>query len=111
MCTCIRLHNELIQAGVNETKSVWTEIPPECGLIAEVIIMTVNIKAIYIAACVEREFSIGDVRLRGIRLCEPCDYLARLTSPEILRSMLHKAGLRAAILSSGTINLDDVINL
>src|ERR1700756_3768369 len=28
---------------------------------------------------VDSEFVIGDVRIRGIRLCEPCDHLQRLT--------------------------------
>ena len=60
---------------------------------------------------VDREFSIGKVRLRGIRLCEPCDHLARLTDRAVLRAMVHKAGLRARILDSGTINVNDVITL
>ena len=58
---------------------------------------------------VDREFSIGGVRLRGIRLCEPCNHLAKLTSPEILRALVHKAGLRAAILNSGEITVNDTI--
>jgi len=57
------------------------------------------------------EFSIGNVRLRGLRLCEPCAHLAKLTIPEILPDMVHKAGLRAAILSSGTISVNEIITL
>ena len=30
------------------------------------------------------EFSLGPARLRGIRLCEPCEYLASITHPEVL---------------------------
>ncbi len=28
---------------------------------------------------VGRDFAIGEVRIRGIRLCEPCDHLERVT--------------------------------
>jgi MOSC domain-containing protein YiiM len=58
---------------------------------------------------VGREFSIGEVRIRGIRLCEPCNYLAKLTSPDILRGLVHQGGLRAQILSTGTLNTGDSI--
>ena len=39
-----------------------------------------------------KEFTIGDVRLRGIRLCEPCAYLAKKLVHEILAGQVHKAG-------------------
>jgi MOSC domain-containing protein YiiM len=58
---------------------------------------------------VGREFSVGSVRLRGIRLCEPCNYLAKSTFPEVLQGLVHKGGLRAQILSEGTIHVSDPI--
>ena len=60
-------------------------------------------------ALVGREFRIGDVRVRGVRLCEPCHYLAKTTHPETLRGLVHKGGLRAQILSTGTIKTGDPI--
>lgn len=56
---------------------------------------------------VGRQFRIGEVLFQGIRLCEPCNYLAKATSPEILRGLLHKAGLRAQILSEGILRVGD----
>jgi MOSC domain-containing protein YiiM len=58
-------------------------------------------------ALVGREFRIGSVLVRGIRLCEPCNYLAKQTSPAVLRGLLHKGGLRAQILSEGVIRVGD----
>lgn len=58
-------------------------------------------------ALVGREFRVGEVLIQGIRLCEPCNYLAGRTSPEILRGLLHKGGLRARILSEGEIRVGD----
>jgi MOSC domain-containing protein YiiM len=47
--------------------------------------------------------------LRGVRLCEPCDYLAGLTRPEVLPGLVHRGGLRADILSSGVIRSGDEV--
>ncbi len=55
------------------------------------------------------EFTIGEVRFRAIRLCEPCAHLAKLTSPDILRGLVHKGGLRAQILSAGMIRVGDSV--
>ena len=60
-------------------------------------------------ALVGKEFSVGSVRIKGIRLCEPCNYLAKITYPETLRGLVHKGGLRAQILTSGTIRVGDEI--
>jgi hypothetical protein len=56
-----------------------------------------------------REFSIGNVRVRGIRLCEPCNYLAKISWPEALPGLVHKGGLRAQILTDGVIRCGDEI--
>ena len=56
---------------------------------------------------VGREFTIGSVRVRGIRLCEPCSYLAGLLGPEILPALVNRAGLRAWIVEGGTIRPGD----
>jgi MOSC domain-containing protein YiiM len=55
------------------------------------------------------EIVIGDVVLRGRRLCEPCDHLARLTSRAAMKSMVHRGGLRAQILVGGTLRTGDAI--
>ena len=55
------------------------------------------------------EFSIGRAVLKGIRLCEPCDHLARLTQPSVLTGLVHRAGLRAAIVSGAVVAVGDAI--
>ncbi len=55
------------------------------------------------------EFTVGNVKLRGIRLCEPCNYLAKQTHPEVLKGLVHQGGLRAQILTEGEIHLGDAI--
>ena len=58
---------------------------------------------------VGKEFYVGKVRIRGIRLCEPCSYLAKISFPETLKGLVHKGGLRAQILSEGVIRVGDWI--
>jgi len=54
-------------------------------------------------------FFIGEIKLRGVRLCEPCQYLANKTDPRILYAMVHRGGLRADILTEGDIHINDSI--
>ncbi|HEY7063558.1 MAG TPA: MOSC domain-containing protein [Chloroflexota bacterium] len=59
---------------------------------------------------VDREFCVGAVRLRGTRLCEPCLHLERLTTQTgVRRALVHRGGLRADILSEGTIHVGDPV--
>lgn len=58
---------------------------------------------------VGQEFQVGSVTLKGIRLCEPCGYLAGLLGKDVLDHMVHKAGLRAQIVNDGQISVGDAI--
>lgn len=60
---------------------------------------------------VGRRFAIGSVVFEGIRLCEPCSYLAGKTRPDVLQALLHKAGLRAAIVEGGTVRVGDAVQV
>jgi len=50
---------------------------------------------------VGREFTIGEVRFRGVRLCEPCTHLQQLTGVKVLPGLVHRGGLRAEIVTGG----------
>ena len=56
-----------------------------------------------------RDFTIGGVRCRGMRLCEPCMVIQRRASRPLLRQLIHRAGLRADILTSGLVQAGDQI--
>lgn len=56
---------------------------------------------------VGREFQVGEATLRGLRLCEPCAHLERLTRRDVIRGLSHRGGLRAQILTGGTIKVGD----
>jgi MOSC domain-containing protein YiiM len=58
---------------------------------------------------VGKEFLIGSVRLRGMRLNEPCGHLAKLTKRGVVKALTHRGGLRADIIEGGTIRVGDPI--
>jgi MOSC domain-containing protein YiiM len=60
-------------------------------------------------ALVGQRFRIGGLVLIGRRRCEPCAHLQRLTRPEVLRQLVHRGGLRADLLTTGTIRVGDAI--
>jgi len=60
---------------------------------------------------VGHEFLVGEVRLRGLRLCEPCGHLEKLAKRGIQKALLHRGGLRAEILTDGTLNSGDIVRL
>jgi MOSC domain-containing protein YiiM len=70
-------------------------------------------RGVRLAPLVGKEFTIGTVRFRGVELCEPCAVLgtglasAGLPAATVVRQFVHKAGLRADALSSGTIRIGD----
>jgi MOSC domain-containing protein YiiM len=62
-------------------------------------------------ALLGRRFLVGDVECEGLELCEPCAHLESLTYPGVLRGLVHRGGLRAAIRSEGRISVGDGVVL
>lgn len=60
-------------------------------------------------ALVGKRFRVGAAELRGVRLCEPCAHLAGLLNDEVLKRMVHRAGLRAEIVTGGTVRAGEPI--
>lgn len=61
---------------------------------------------------VGRDFRVGNVVLRGLRLAEPCAYLEGLLGRDgVRKALIHRGGLRADIVSGGTIRPGDSIEV
>ena len=63
----------------------------------------VTTRGVDLNALVGRRFRVGDAECEGTRLCEPCQYLTDLLGKPILEPLVHRAGLRARIISGGEI--------
>jgi hypothetical protein len=62
-------------------------------------------RGIDVNALVGRTFRIGDVVCEGLRLCEPCVHLDRLSGPGLLRPLIHRGGLRVDVLTDGEVRV------
>ena len=89
----------------------------QCGAALDLAATRRNLvtRGVRLNALVGREFRIGAVSLRGVELCEPCATLGRslaqpgLSAAAVVRALAHRCGLRADVLSSGTIAVGDEI--
>jgi len=52
---------------------------------------------------VGRRFGVGSALLEGLRLCEPCAHLGRHLGIEVVKTMVHRAGIRARIISGAEV--------
>ncbi len=67
------------------------------------------VEGIKLNELVGKEFKVGEVKLRGYELCHPCRYLSEMLDSDLLSGLAMCGGLRAEILSSGKINVEDNI--
>jgi MOSC domain-containing protein YiiM len=58
---------------------------------------------------VGKDFTVGTVVLHGIRLCEPCGHLEKLTYSGVNKGLCHRGGLRANIVEGGILRPGDRI--
>ena len=59
---------------------------------------------------VGKEFFVGNIKLKGHDLCRPCKYLQdKLKQNNFVNEFLHKGGLRCEILTTGQINIGNII--
>ena len=59
---------------------------------------------------VGRRFRVGGAVLEGVELCEPCEHLVAVTGKRsLLPNLIHRGGLHACVVESGTIRTGDSI--
>lgn len=71
----------------------------------------VTTRGVRLDELIGREFTIGGVRCRGERRCEPCAYLQDMIGKPILPALVHRGGLRAEILSDGEFGIGDPVTV
>jgi MOSC domain-containing protein YiiM len=69
----------------------------------------ITTRGVDLEALIGSTFTIGTVSARGVRRCEPCSYLDGLLGQELLYHLVHRAGIRAEILTDGEIAVGDPI--
>jgi mutator protein MutT len=69
----------------------------------------ITVRGVALDSLLERTFWLGEVLAKGTGLCEPCRHLEEVTGKRLLRRLVHRGGLRADLLTSGTIAVGDPI--
>jgi 8-oxo-dGTP diphosphatase len=69
----------------------------------------VTVRGVALDGLLERTFWVGDVLAKGTSLREPCRHLEEVTGKALLRRLVHRGGLRADLLTSGTIAVGDAV--
>lgn len=72
----------------------------------------ITTRGIALNPLVGKRFRVGAALCEGTRLCEPCAHLEHLTGrPGLVRTLAGRGGLRAVILSGGTIRVGDPVTV
>jgi MOSC domain-containing protein YiiM len=89
----------LIEAEVVDSVVADLSAPIDAGAFRRNIVT----RGVRLNELVGVRFRIGPVIVLGTRLCEPCEYLARLVHAGLLPPLVHRGGLRADVLTAGEI--------
>jgi MOSC domain-containing protein YiiM len=54
-------------------------------------------------ALVGQWFTVGDALLFGMKRCPPCTHLERLTGVRLVKAMVHRGGINAAVFTGGLV--------
>lgn len=63
---------------------------------------------------VGRRFTLGEVVCEGVEICQPCAKMGEVLNEDkarVVKALVHRSGLRARIVSDGTIHAGDAITL
>jgi MOSC domain-containing protein YiiM len=64
-----------------------------------------------LTALVGQWFAVGDALLFGMKRCPPCTHLERLTGVRLVKAMVHRGGINAAVFVGGPIREGSLIRL
>jgi MOSC domain-containing protein YiiM len=56
-----------------------------------------------------QRFTVGGMLCEGVEICQPCAHMQKKVGKPVLKPLVHRGGLRARILASGTLHVGDRI--
>ncbi|MDA1001563.1 MAG: MOSC domain-containing protein [bacterium] len=65
-------------------------------------------RGVQLMGLVGKEFKVGGVTFRGVRLNEPCRYFQNLVQIEgVVKALVHRSGLNAEVVAGGRVRVGD----
>ena len=72
-----------------------------------IIVSGINLKKL-----INKKIKINEVTLKIHEVCQPCKYLQdRLKIPSLVKMLINKSGVRAEIITSGSLAVGDIIKI
>ena len=90
---------------------VEAEVLEDVGLTRTQSRRQVVVRGVRLNELVGKRFMVGAVECVGVELCEPCNHLQSLTRPGIIDELVHRGGLNADIVTTGTIAVGDEVTV
>jgi len=69
----------------------------------------VLVRGVRLNDLIGRQFTLGAMLCEGIEICQPCAHMQKKVGKPILKPLVHRGGLRARILRSGTVRVGDTV--
>ena len=70
------------------------------------------VSGLNLTKCINKTILINNVKLKIHEICQPCKYLQdKLKTPELVKLLVNKSGVRAEILTSGFIKVNDKVRV
>lgn len=88
---------------------VLASLPANCAISAAQARRNIVTRGVRLNHLVGQYFELGEVVLYGVRLCDPCSHLDKLTRPGVMAALAGRGGLRADIVEAGVIRVGDKI--
>lgn len=92
-----------------ELTLVEEELAAELGVDAAVLRRNIVTRGVNLEDLIGQEFALGTSMVRGVRVCDPCIYLEGLTRPGLFAELAGRGGIRAAVVSRGTVSVGDSV--
>lgn len=67
----------------------------------------VLVRGVPLNELIGRTFTLGEVVLEGLDVCEPCSHLSKLVGKSVVRPLGGRGGLRARVVTGGTLLVGD----
>ena len=88
---------------------VLASLPANCAISAAQARRNIVTSGVRLNNLVAQYFQLGEVVLYGVRLCDPCSHLERLTRPGVMSALAGRGGLRADVVEGGVIRRGDKV--
>ncbi len=69
----------------------------------------VTVRGVHLLGLIGQRFRVGEVLLEGVKDCPPCEHLEQLVGKPVLQPLVNRGGLRARILTGGTLRVGDPV--